>query len=88
MVPWGSFFHPRDARGHASRTLWFVTVAFVLLSLRFIVGGMLLDLGWFKWDLPATALIDYGAATAAIVAVWVGREAVWSNKNPKKDSDG
>ena len=74
MMPWGSFFHPRDSKGRESRTLFLVAVAFTLLSLRFIAGGMLFDIGWFRWEFAATTLIDYGAAIAAVLSIWLGRQ--------------
>lgn len=76
MMPWGSFFNPRDGRGRESRTLFLVAVAFTLLSLRFVAGGMLLDFGWFRWELAASSFIDYGAAIAAVLSVWLGREFI------------
>ena len=78
MMPWGSFFHPRDARGRESRTLWFVTVTWLIMSARFIAGGIEFAVGPFHWTVQQSMVLDYGGAVAAILAVWVGRE--WARK--------
>lgn len=77
MMPWGSFFHPRDSKGRESRTLWFVCVAFFVLTFRFFAGGLEFTIGPVHWLIQSAPLTDYGVAIAAILAVWVGRE--WTN---------
>ena len=52
---WGGFFHPRDTQGRESRTLWFVTISWVLLTARFGFGGMELDIGPIHWASTDTA---------------------------------
>lgn len=73
---WGGFFHPRDTQGRESRTLWFVTISWVLLTARFGFGGMELDIGPIHWAIATESALDYGAAVAALITVWVGREWV------------
>lgn len=78
MMPWGSFFHPLDSKGRESRTLWFVTMTWLIMTLRFVGGGIELTAGPFHWIVQPSLVLDYGAAVAAILAVWVGRE--WARK--------
>ena len=78
MLPWGRFFHPLDSRGRESRTLWFVTVSWLVMTLRFIAGGIEFSVGPVHWAIAPSLVLDYGGAVAAIVAVWVGRE--WVSK--------
>ncbi|MCO5763747.1 MAG: hypothetical protein NHG36_19975 [Chromatiaceae bacterium] len=81
MMPWGSFFHPRDSKGRESRTLWFVAITWLVMTVRFVAGGIDLTLGPLHWAIQPSAIIDYGTAVAAIMAVWIGRE--WVSKNGK-----
>ena len=76
MMPWGSFFHPRDAKGRESRTLWFVTVTWLIMTARFIAGGIQVELGPLSWTVEPSLVLDYGGAVAAVLAVWIGREWV------------
>ena len=81
MMPWGSFFHPRDGHGRESRTLWFVALTWMVMTLRFLMGGVDLTAGWLHWAITPSPILDYGAAVSAILAVWVGRE--WVNRKVK-----
>lgn len=74
----GGLFRPKDARGRESRTLFFVSAAFAFLSIRFALGGLQASLGDFRFDVVSTPMLDYGAAVAAVLSVWLGRE--WINK--------
>lgn len=76
VMPWGRFFHPTDARGRESRTLWFVTVSWLVMTVRFIAGGMEFTIGPVHWAIAPSLVLDYGGAVAAVIAVWVGREWV------------
>lgn len=76
MLPWGNFLRPRDTRGRESRTLAFVGVTWLIMSARFVFGGLAADLSGFHFAIDATPMIDYGTAVAAILAVWIGREWV------------
>lgn len=83
-MSWGSWLRPRDARGRESRTLAFVGITWLIMTARFVLGGLGASLGDFKFEIGATAMIDYGAAVAAVLAVWLGRE--WIN-GKKGDGD-
>ncbi len=83
MMPWGSFFHPRDSKGRESRTLWFVAITWLVMTARFVAGGIEVTIGPVHWAIQSSAVIDYGAAVAAILAVWVGRE--WANRGKAVD---
>ena len=76
MMPWGSFFHPRDSKGRESRLLWFVAVTWMMMTIRFIAGGVDLTVGSLHWVIDQSLIVDYGGAAAAIFAVWVGRDWV------------
>ena len=78
MMPWGSFFHPRDSKGRESRTLWFVAVTWLIMTARFIAGGIEFSIGPVHWAIQPSMVLDYGGAVAAILAVWVARD--WSVK--------
>lgn len=76
MLPWGQFFRPLDSRGRESRTLWFVTVTWLVMTARFVAGGIEFTVGPVHWVIAPSLVLDYGGAVAAIIAVWVGREWV------------
>lgn len=83
-MSWGSWLKPRDARGRESRTLAFVGITWALMTARFVAGGFAVAVGDFRWEIAATAMVDYGAAVAAVLAVWLGRE--WINKRSEKNA--
>lgn len=82
MRTWGSFFWPRDTRGRESRTLWFVAVAFTLVSIRFVLGGLDLTWGAMRYTLASSGLLDYGASVTAILMIWLGREWIVRQEPP------
>ena len=82
-MSWGSWLKPRDAKGRESRTLFFVSTAFAFLSIRFVLGGLGASLGYFRIEIAPTPMLDYGAAVAAILTIWLGRE--WINKRGGSD---
>ena len=66
-----------DSRGKQSVTLFFVTVSWAAVTVKFFVGGALLvPLG----VMPTMTAGEYGAAVALILAIWLGRE--WTEKRP------
>lgn len=80
ILPWGHFLRPRDSRGRESRTLAFVGITWLLMSARFALSGLSGDFGAFRFEVGFTPMVDYGAAVAAILAVWIGREWVDSKR--------
>lgn len=88
-MTWGSWLKPRDAKGRESRTLAFVGLTWLLMTLRFALGGLSFDAFGVTLQIAQTAMIDYGAAVAAVLAIWLGREAIWSNfdKSAKGKTD-
>lgn len=76
ILPWGQFFRPLDSRGRESRTLWFVTVTWLIMTARFVAGGIEFTVGPVHWSIAPSLVLDYGGAVAAVIAVWVGREWV------------
>lgn len=79
-LPWGNFLRPRDARGRESRTLFFVAVSWLTMTLRFVAGGLAFEYGPIHWNIAPALVTDYGVAVAAVIAVWVGRE--WVRSKP------
>jgi len=75
-MSWGGWLCPRDAKGRESRTLFFVSVGFAVVTIRFALGGLGASLGGFRFEVVPTPMIDYGAAVAAILMVWLGRERI------------
>lgn len=65
-----------SVRGKESTTLFFVTVSWSLVAVKFLVAGV--DLGLFGLMPPMTAL-EFGGAVAFILAIWLGRE--WQEKS-------
>ena len=76
MLPWGNFLRPKDSLGRESRTLFFVAVSWLVMTLRFMVGGLSFEYGPIRWDIAPALVTDYGVAVAALIAAWVGREWV------------
>lgn len=56
--------------------MFFVTVSWSLVAVKFLVAGV--DLGLFGLMPPMTAL-EFGGAVAFILAIWLGRE--WQEKS-------
>ena len=64
-----SWFKIKDSEGRESKTLSFVTIAFVAVNARAFTV-------WFGDALPPITLTEYGTSIAAILAIWLGREWV------------
>lgn len=68
-----------DARGNRTRTLPFVAVSWAAVVVKFLVGGAALGpLG----EMPVIGAGEFGAAVAAILAIWIGRE--WKQKEVER----
>ena len=80
---WGGLLRPRDSAGRESRTLAIVGLSWLLMSMRFALGGLEASLGDFRFEIGVTPMVDYGAAVAAVLAVWVGREWVRNERHAK-----
>lgn len=63
-----------DSRGRPSHTLFFVAVAFISVTVKFCISGF--------FGLPIVGLSEYGAAFAAIVVPYIGRE--WIDKTVRQ----
>ncbi|MEI2742736.1 MAG: hypothetical protein V9G63_16355 [Candidatus Competibacter sp.] len=79
-VGWGSLLRPRDARGRESRTLALVGVSWLLVTAKFILDSFGPPVGFGPYG-AAVSPVDYAAATAALLAVWLGREWVDARRN-------
>jgi hypothetical protein len=64
-----------DSSDRESVTLTFVTVAFFIVTIKFILAGY--DLSWLGLGVTTSiSITEYATAFAAILAVWLGREWV------------
>ena len=68
-------FH-KDATDKESKTLRFVTISWLIVTIRYLLGGLDLD---FIQVSPTTAN-EYGLAVGLILGIWVGREWVKKDK--------
>ncbi|MAK90444.1 MAG: hypothetical protein CMI13_04300 [Oleibacter sp.] len=64
-----------DARGKESVTLFFVSVSWFVLLIKFLLAGII---G------PEMNAWDFASAATAILGVWLGRE--WTEKKLRSDS--
>ncbi|CCU70914.1 hypothetical protein [Thalassolituus oleivorans] len=64
-----------DARGKQSTTLFFVSVSWVALLIKFLIAGMTLGPLGTMHEMSA---MDFGSAVTAVLAIWLGRE--WTEK--------
>jgi len=62
-----------DSRGKESKTLFFVTVSWLALLAKFLLGGF--------FSFPVISSAAFSAGVTAILAIWLGRE--WMEKNKK-----
>lgn len=71
-------FKIKDSRGRESTTLAFVTIGFLVVTVRFALAGLTLTLGGDELSFPSMTGGEYAMAAGAILAVWLGRE--WTDK--------
>lgn len=65
----------KDNSQRESRTLVFVTVAFLVITAKFMLSGV--DLSAYGLGKPSEiSLGEYAGSFAAVLAVWLGREWV------------
>ena len=62
-----------DTKGRESRTLKFVTISYIIMTSKFLVAGISLPYVGLQ---PPMSVTEYGAAAAAILSVWLGREYI------------
>jgi hypothetical protein len=60
----------RDIRGRESTTLFFVYISWLLLVVKFAVGGFETPFG----TMPVIGATEFGIAVTAILAIWTARE--------------
>ena len=78
------FFMIMDSKGRESRTLAFVAFTWLIMTARFIAGGIEFSIGPVHWMIQPSMVLDYGGAVAAILAVWVARD--WSVKRSESSN--
>ena len=61
----------KDAEGKKSTTLTFVVVAFVILAVKFLMGGLTLPM---LGAVPVIGAGEFGMALTGILAIWRHRE--------------
>ena len=67
----------KDSRGKKSTTLGFVTLAFYTVTLAFL---------YTVYKSGTADLLAYGGAVTAVLAGWVGREAVDTQRGKNADT--
>lgn len=80
-MTWGGWLKPKDVRGRESRTLAFVGLTWMLLCARFAMGGFSIGLGPIHFEVGSTPMVDFGAAVAAVLSIWLGREFLREKKS-------
>lgn len=74
----------KDSSQRESRTLLFVTIAFLVITAKFLLAGV--DLSAYGLGKPTDiSLIDYATSFTAVLAVWLGRE--WVRRPSSMDSN-
>ena len=61
----------KDSRGKESTTLTFVTLAFVALVGKFLVGGMDIPV---IGTMPVIGAGEFGLALTGVLGIWLNRE--------------
>ena len=64
----------KDSRDRESHTLFFVAVSWFAILFKFVVAGLTIQ----GYQFPDMSAINFGLASAGILAIWLGRE--WTNK--------
>lgn len=82
---WGSLLRPKDARGRESRTLAFIGSSWVLVSLKFSADAFLPIFGVGPFQ-PLVTVTEYATVTAALLAVWLGRERIDAKRGGTPDA--
>jgi len=60
-----------DSKGKESTTLTFVSIAFIAVFVKFLIGGMTLPVIGL---MPIIGAGEFGLAITGILAVWLNRE--------------
>lgn len=69
-----------DSRGRESRTLFFVTVTWVVVLVKFFLADV--DV-WLLGEMPAMSGHELASSTIAILGIWLGREWTEKRKQPQ-----
>lgn len=65
----------KDSSLRESKTLLFVTIAFLAITIKFMLAGV--DLSVYGFGKPSDiSLGEYASSFAMVLAVWLGREWV------------
>lgn len=69
----------KDSRGEESVTLLFVTIGWLVLTIKFALGGTSFTVGTapalvLALNIPTIGAAEYGLAFAGIIGIWLGRE--------------
>lgn len=69
----------KDSRGEESVTLLFVAIGWLVLTIKFALGGLSIAFGAapapvVTFAAPSIGASEYGLAFAGILGIWLGRE--------------
>jgi len=67
-----------ESRGKESRTLTFVSVAYWMVTFKYVVGGVAYAGHGLTVNIPHMSANEYSLAIGAILLIWLGRE--WTEK--------
>ncbi len=66
-----------DSRGKNSKTLTFVTIAFIVVIVKFVLAGLVIPV---LGTVPVMGGGEFAAAIGAVLGIWTARE--WKDKEP------
>lgn len=72
-----------DSRGNQSVTLFFVSVSWLVLIIKFVASGMETPFGL----VPDMNAADFGLAAVGILGAWVGREYTEKQTQPRPPTE-
>lgn len=75
----------KDTRGRRSKTLFFVTVTWIAMLIKFIAAGVTITVGEAVTSIAPMGATEFGTGVAMVLAVWVGRE--WKDKEMNGSAD-
>lgn len=62
-----------DGQGRESRTLFFVTLSWLVIWIKFVLAGLTLPM---VGQVPHMTATEFGTSVAFVLGIWIGREWV------------
>ncbi len=86
-MSWGKFWTPKDSKGRESRTLFFIAVAFAVITIRYFFQGLGIEWGPIKFIITDTSMVEFSGSVTALLGIWLGREWINVKKVEKGQTD-